>query len=203
MKTVRTIIALALCATVAQAEGGALLSGSGRVLVNNIESKSAALVPGDKVSIGDESFASITENGANVVLGKNTSSTIDTHKLILVQGSAAVTTTNAFPVQAGAFTVTPQGTAAHYEVSLLNCRVSFVAHETTLKLSDGSVVAANSSATRAEPNCAASDQPAPAATTAASSNSPYIIGGAVVGGSALAAYLSSRQPKASPSQPSR
>lgn len=202
MKAFKTIMALALCAVVAQAEGGALLSGSGQVLVNNIDSKSAALVAGDKIVIGDQSFASITEQGASVVLGKNTSSTMDNRQLILNQGSAAVTTTNAFRVQAGVFTVIPQAATAHYEVSLVNCRASFVAHETALKLSDGSLVPANSSATRAEPNCAASSSPAPAATTAAS-QSPYIIGGTVVGGSALAAYLSSRQPKASPSQPSR
>jgi hypothetical protein len=200
---IRMMVALLLCSAVAQAAGGALLSASGQVLVNNIESKSAALVPGDKILIGDDSFASITEQGASVVLGKNTSSTMDKQKLILNQGSASVTTTNAFPVQAGAFTVVPQRPSAHYEVSLVHCKASFVAHEAALKLSDGSVVAAGSSATRAEPGCAASNDPAPGATTAASSSSPYIIGGTVVGGSALAAYLSSRQPKASPSQPSR
>jgi len=205
MSFLRTTSAVLLCAAVAVAQSGAVLSGPGRVLVNDLESRSAALVSGDRILTGDEAFASITEPGSQVILAKQTSSTMDSHKLVLNQGHASVTTTNTYPVQAGPFTVTPQAASAHYEVTRLNCRVTVTAHDTALNVSDGGVVKPGHSFTRVVPNCVADNAPATAGSTSQAANPSMnaVAGVGIVSGSLLAAYLASGQSKASPSSPHR
>jgi hypothetical protein len=197
MPLLRLATVLLLCASVCVAQHGAVLSAHGRVLVNDQESRAAALITGDRVLTGDEAFASITEPGSQVVLAQQTSGTMEGRRLLLNQGSASVTTTKAYAVQAGPWTVTPQAPSAHYEVSRVSCRILITAHAVPLKLSDGTIVQPGQSVTRTEANCLGGNaQFAPPHTG-------LVVGGSAISGTALGTYLYSREPQASPSRPQR
>ena len=209
MFVTRTVAVFLLCATLAVGETGAVLSASGTVLVNGLAATSSAIMPGDNVRTGETAFTSVTQTGSNVVLAKTTTGTFEAHKLLLHQGSTSIATANAYSVQAGSYLITPQASSARYEVARFACRISITAHDVPLTISDGTVVAAGHSTNRMEPNCIADDPntgPPPVATGGAGiSRAGLIAAGAVAagGGAGLGYWLSSSEPKASPSRPSR
>jgi len=198
MRFMRIAIVLLLCVSAALAQHGAVLSAHGRVLVNDQESRAAALISGDRVLTGDEAFASITEPGSQVVLSERTSGTMEQRRLLLNQGGASVATTKGYAVQAGPWTVTPQSPVARYEVSRVSCLIQITAHGASLKVSDGTIVQPGQSVVRTEANCLGDGAHF---TDAAHSPNGLAVGGGVIGGTALGRYLYSREPQASPSRP--
>lgn len=202
MRFSRTAIALLLCAVTASAQSGAVLTGTGRVLINDLEVRSVALVAGDVMETGDDTIASITQPGANVILGSRTRLTFSGQKLQLIQGHASISTSMAYSVEAGPLVISPQAQRAHYDVARLACRVTVIAHDSALKLSDGSLIPAGQTATRTETNCNVPSKPdTKSVKRSVIPDGQSALSGAALSSSAIAIYLSSREPQASPSSP--
>jgi hypothetical protein len=133
------------------ARGGGMLAAKGMVTINGYQvSAPSAVLGGEKVVTSGNSLAHITSKGSLALVGPQTRATYLFRSIKLDAGSVTVSTSAGMSVMAASLVITPTasaGTNTAYEVSDANGTVTITAEKGNVSLSNGSMVAENSTVT--------------------------------------------------------
>jgi len=118
--------------------GGAMLYSNGTVKVNGHDAGNAtSLLNGDRVDVSASSAGSINRNGSSIVVSPNSSVQYAPSSVEILQGSARVSTNKGMSVKVNDVLVSPQSTAAKFEVTKSGDKVLVVSREGAVTVKDG------------------------------------------------------------------
>jgi len=137
--------------------GGATLSPSGQVTVNNdLVHNSAALRGNETISTGRKSVAQITSPGSETLVSANTVATYLRESIGLQSGSIVITTDKGMFAQVGKLKFAPANQGlTKFEVQRNGCHVTVIAQTNKVMLPDGRVLDSDHRTSLTDEDCCA------------------------------------------------
>jgi len=138
MMMVCFLLMVFLAVSLSAQTGGAMLYSNGDVKVDGQPAGySTSVYSGDKVDVTAASAGSINRNGSSVVVSPNSSIQYDPSSIQLLEGTARISTSKGMSAQAGDVVVSPQNSAAKFDVTRNGDKLTIASREGVLTVKDG------------------------------------------------------------------
>lgn len=119
--------------------GGAMLSVTGRVMVNGSSVEDfTSIFPGDRLDTANSSLVSLNRTGSSVVVNPNSTIQYEQSTVDVIRGAAHISTMNGMSAHAGPIAVIPNDKAAKFDIVRLDNSISVTSRSGALTVIDGS-----------------------------------------------------------------